>query len=104
MKGIFFAAAVLIGTVVVVNTAQASAQLALDKGCFTCHGDPPKKNAPTFDQLAKDFARYQGHPEQEIKLGDKLREGHIFGGIQAHENLSADSARALVRWIIEGAR
>ena len=104
MKRIFFVAALLMGTVAVVNTAQASTQLALDKGCFACHGDPPRKNAPTFEQLAKDFARFQGQPEQEIKLADKLREGHVFGGIQAHENLTPESALALVRWVIQGAR
>ncbi len=104
MSRIFFFVIVLIGSMAVGNTAQASAQLALDKGCFACHGDPPKKNAPTFDQLAKDFARYQGQTEQELKLAEKLREGHIFGGIQAHENLSVENARSLVRWIIQGAR
>ncbi len=98
------ALAVLIGGFACADIAQASAQLALDKGCFACHGDPPKKNAPTFDQLAKDFARYQGQTEQELKLAEKLREGHIFGGIQAHENLSVENARSLVRWIIQGAR
>jgi cytochrome c len=104
MNRTFHGAALMLAVLAPVGAAHGSSQLALDKGCFSCHGDPPKKNAPTFDQLAKDFARYQGQPEQETKLADKLREGHIFGGIQAHENLSADSARALVRWIIEGAR
>ncbi len=94
----------MISVVAAAHAAETSAQLALDKGCFACHGDPPRKNAPTFAQLARDFARYQGQPEQEVRLADKLREGHVFGGIQAHENLSAESARALVRWIIEGAR
>ena len=104
MKTILIAAVVLIGGVAFADTDRSSAQLALDKGCFACHGEPPRKNSPTFDQLAKDFARCQGQPEQELKLADKLREGHIFGGIQAHENLSAENARSLIRWIIQGAR
>ncbi len=104
MKRIFFVAAVLITTVAVVNTAQASAQLALDKGCFACHGNPPKKNAPSFEALARDYARYQGQPATETRLADELRAGHVFGGVQAHERLSPENARALVRWIIEGAR
>lgn len=104
MNRILFAVVGLISCVAFVDTARASAQLALDKGCFACHGEPPRKNAPTFDQLAKDFARYQGQAEQELKLADKLREGHIFGGVQAHENLSAENARALVHWIVQGAR
>ena len=104
MNRMFIASIVLIGGAAFAETDQSSVQLALDKGCFACHGDPPRKNAPTFDQLAKDFARYQGQAEQELKLADKLREGHIFGGIQAHENLSAENARALVHWIVQGAR
>ena len=66
MKTILIAAVVLIGGVAFADTDRSSAQLALDKGCFACHGEPPRKNSPTFDQLAKDFARYQGQPEQEL--------------------------------------
>ncbi len=94
----------LIAGMTMASAVHASAQLALDKGCFACHGDPPKKSAPTFEQLAREFARYQGQPDQELKLADKLREGHIFGGVQAHENLSVENARALVHWIVQGAR
>jgi cytochrome c len=104
MNRLLRTAAVLIWTGACVTAAQASAQLALDKGCFACHGDPPRKNAPTFDQLAQGYARYQGQTGQEIRLADKLREGHVFGGIQAHEQLSVQSARALVQWIVQGAR
>ena len=104
MTRVFHVAVLVLGTLITVPAANASAQLALDKGCFSCHGNPPKKNAPTFDALARDYARYQGQTAMEIKLADELREGHIFGGVQAHEQLSAESARALVRWIIQGAR
>jgi cytochrome c len=104
MTRLLHAVALLLWTGASITAAQASAQMALDKGCFACHGDPPRKNAPTFDQLARGYARYQGQTDQEIRLADKLREGHVFGGIQAHEQLSAESARALVHWIIQGAR
>lgn len=80
----------------------SGAQLASDQGCYNCHGDPPKKKAPTFAALAKDYAQYQGHPEQEAALAEKLRTGSFFGHIDAHERLSADTALALVRWIIRG--
>lgn len=33
--------------------AWASAQLALEQGCFSCHGSPPKGEAPTFSRLAE---------------------------------------------------
>ena len=96
--------AFLLCALISAPTAQASAQLALDKGCFACHGNPPRKNAPAFEQLAQDYARYRGQTEMEVTLANKLRAGHLFGGIQAHEQLSDESACALVRWIIQGAK
>ena len=83
---------------------QASPQLALDKGCYSCHGTPPKKNAPTFEQIAADYAQYRGQPDAAARLAAKLREGHIFGGINAHEQLTEESALTLVRWLIDGTR
>lgn len=100
----FYALAGLIWACAGAPPAHASAQMALDRGCFACHSDPPRRNAPTFAQLAQDYARHQVASDQELKLAEKLREGHVFGGIQAHEQLSAESARALVHWIIQGAR
>ena len=86
------------------SQAQAGAQLAMEKGCFNCHGNPPRKNAPPFTALAQDYARYQGQPDREIKLANHLRQARVFGGIEARERLSDDSARLLVRWIIQGAK
>lgn len=81
----------------------ASQSLALDKGCYACHGDPPRKNAPTFAQLAQNYAPYRTQAGSDIKLAEQLRRSHLFGGIQAHEQLSEQSALTLVRWLIEGA-
>lgn len=39
-----------------------------------------------------------------VTLANKLREGRLFGDIQAQERLSQDSPRNLVRWIIQGAK
>lgn len=86
------------------SNAQASAQLALDKGCYSCHGNPPKENAPTFEQLAASYAQYQGQSDAAVRLASKLHEGYVFGGINAHERLTQESALTLVRWIIEGAK
>ncbi len=83
--------------------AQASSQLALDKGCYTCHGNPPRKNAPTFAELASRYAKYRGNTSAENALVEKLRQGSFLGHIDAHERLSQDDARRLVRWIIDGA-
>jgi cytochrome c len=84
--------------------AQSSSALALDKGCYSCHGSTPRKNAPTFDQLAKDYAKYQGQTDAAIALAEKLHQEHVFGGVTAHEQLTPDNALQLVRWIIEGAK
>ena len=88
----------------VISLAQSASALALDKGCYSCHGSSPRKNAPTFDQLAKDYAKYQGQTATEVTLAEKLHEKHLFGGIKAHEQLTQENAALLVHWIIEGAK
>lgn len=83
--------------------AWASSELALAQGCFSCHGDPPRASAPTFPQLAAQYARYRGELGAEIRLADRLREHPLFGSITAHERLSDETARMLMRWLIQGA-
>ncbi len=83
---------------------RASAQLALDKGCYSCHGEPPRRNAPSMAQLASDYARYRGQADAPRQLAEKLREGSLFAHIAAHERLSTEECEALMRWIIEGAK
>jgi len=84
--------------------AAASQQLAQEAGCYSCHGEPPRRGAPTMAQLAADYARYRGQPDAPRRLADKLRAGGLFGHIAAHERLSAEQCEALMRWIIDGAR
>jgi cytochrome c len=84
--------------------ALASSQLALDKGCYSCHGTPPKKGTPTMEQLAADYAKYRGQTDAASRLAAKLREHHVFGGVQAHERLSEENAKILVDWLIDGAK
>jgi cytochrome c len=86
------------------SPAQASSQLALDKGCYSCHGDPPRRGAPGMAQLAADYARYRGQADAPRRLADKLREGGLFAHIAAHERISQEECEALMRWIIEGAK
>ncbi|MBP8873873.1 MAG: hypothetical protein KBG55_06175, partial [Polaromonas sp.] len=40
--------------------AQNVSSIALDKGCYNCHGNPPRKNTPSFGQLAETLAKYRG--------------------------------------------
>lgn len=84
--------------------AQASSQLALDKGCYSCHGEPPRRNAPGMAQLAADYARYRGQADAPQRLAEKLREGGLFAHIAAHDRLSQEECITLMRWIIEGAK
>lgn len=86
------------------SPALASSQLALDKGCYSCHGEPPRRNAPGMAQLAADYARYRGQVDAPRRLADKLREGGLFAHIAAHERISQEECEALMRWIIEGAK
>ena len=87
-----------------ISSAQSMSALALDKGCYSCHSNPPRKNAPTFDQLAKDYAKYQGQTVTAVTLAEKLHQEHIFGGVKAHEQLTQENALQLIRWIIDGAK
>ena len=82
--------------------AYADMQLAADKGCYNCHGDPPKKKAPTFAQLAADYAKYGSDEAALHQLADKLRSGSIFSHADAHERLNDADALRLVRWIASG--
>jgi len=84
--------------------AQASSQLALDKGCYSCHGEPPRRATPGMAQLAADYARYRGQADAPRRLADKLREGGLFAHIAAHERLSPEECETLMRWIIDGAK
>lgn len=82
--------------------AQASMNLALDKGCLNCHGTPPKGKAPTLTELAARYASAKGNEAEIEKLSAHLREHHLFGGVPAHERLSADEAERFVRWLVDG--
>lgn len=84
--------------------AQADMRLAYDKGCYNCHGDPPRRKAPTFAQLAADYAPARGDAAAQARLAAKLRGGSILGHVDAHERLSEADALALVRWIADGAK
>lgn len=91
---------------VLSSPAKADSQLATEKGCMNCHGTAAaaRKHMPSFTQLAAEQARYQSQVGADQKLADKLREHKLFGGISAHETLSPESALALARWVIGGAK
>lgn len=85
-------------------TTHASTQLALDKGCMNCHGNPIRQHVPNFEHLVSHAAKYRDQPGADQKLADKLREHELFGNVTAHETLTPEAALALARWIIGGAK
>ncbi len=82
--------------------AVPSMNLALDKGCLSCHGTPPRGKAPTIADLAARMASAKGNDAETAKLSERLREHHLFGGVPAHERLSAEEAERFVRWLVDG--
>jgi len=81
------------------------AALAVEMGCYNCHGKAARHDAPSFAELAREFAKHQGDAAAAGKLGAELREGEPFHArIVAHEQLSEDSAAKLMQWLIDGAR
>lgn len=84
--------------------AQASSQLASDKGCYNCHGATLRGEAPGFDRLSSRLLKYQGDLAAEQKFVDKYLAGKMFEHVEAHERLSPESAKALVHWLVEGGK
>jgi len=84
--------------------AANTAQLALDKGCMNCHGTPPRGKAPTMAELAARYAAARGNEAEIARLSARLRQHHPFGGVPAHERLTAEEAERFVRWLADGGR
>jgi cytochrome c551/c552 len=93
----------LLGSALSFN-AWASMNLALEKGCLNCHGTPPRGQAPTVAALAERYASARGNETEITRLSAHLREHHLFGGVSAHERLSAEEAEHFVRWLVGGGR
>jgi len=95
-------AGIALGLALTSLPALASMNLALDKGCLSCHGTPPRSKAPTFAQLAERYVPLKGQENQIEGKIEHLREHHLFGGVPAHERLSAEEAGRFVRWLVDG--
>ena len=80
-------------------------QLAADQGCYNCHGEPPRRNVPSFREIAVRYASYRGHMDAAAlrALTDRLHHGSLFSHGAAHERLTEEQAQQLVRWLVEGA-
>jgi cytochrome c len=93
----------LVCTLAASPLAQAGSALAVEMGCYSCHGNAYHPNAPSFAQLASHTAKHRGEAGAEDHLMNELRKPHLVGRIGAHEHLSEESARGLARWILDGA-
>jgi cytochrome c len=83
---------------------QASAFLASEMGCYNCHGQPPRGDAPTMERLATRLAGRQGDAKALQHAVDELLRGEPLQRIPAHERLSPETAQMLIRWLAEGGR
>jgi len=99
-----FCASALLLAVAWPLAANASAQLAVDHGCYNCHGPNLRGEAPSMERLAQRLSKYKGDSAAQQKFVDKYRAGEMFGHIDAHERLSPESAMALVHWLAEGGK
>jgi cytochrome c len=97
-----FCAGVLAGAP--AAAADTPGQLAADRGCYNCHGEPPRRNVPSFRELVARYAPYRGklNADAERKLVDRMHDGSLFSHVAAHERLSEEEAHLLVRWLVAG--
>ncbi|MBC5783231.1 c-type cytochrome [Ramlibacter sp. USB13] len=101
-----FLAALLLAPLACAAQPLADArQLAADQGCYNCHGEPPRRYVPSFREIVARYATYRGRLDgkAEQALVDRLHHGSLFSHVAAHERLTEEQARALVRWLVEGA-
>ena len=81
------------------------ASLARKGACMSCHAVDKKVVGPGFREVAD---RYKGQSDAEPKLVEKLRRGGSgsWGALAmpANPDLTESDARALVQWVLGGAR
>jgi cytochrome c551/c552 len=94
-------AALLLG---LVGSAHAGSQLALAHGCYSCHGINQRGEAPPFERLSGRLAKFKGDTLAQAQFVTQYRAGNPLERVDAHERLSAETASALVQWLVEGAK
>jgi cytochrome c551/c552 len=84
--------------------ANASPQLALEYGCFSCHGANQRGEAPSFERLAGKLVKYKGNATELADKVSRYRAGKALEHVDAHERLSPETATVLLRWLSEGGK
>jgi len=54
--------------------------------------------------MAARLAGRAGDAAAEQRLFDEFRHGELLEHVDAHERVSAETARTLIRWLFEGAK
>ena len=102
------AAAVLTSAVALANT-----DLAKKNNCLACHAVDKKLVGPSYQDIAK---KYAGQAGAEAKLFDRIKKGTdatggpnwkaVTGGIPMPANVMVkdDDIKALVKWVLAGAK
>lgn len=89
---------------VATRAPMAVVELARRKACLSCHGVDKRLVGPGFREVAK---RYHGQAGAEARLVEKVRHGGsgVWGPLPMPPNpdLPEADARALVKWILDGA-
>ena len=104
MRQWFTAPVVFLAALGAPLASHASWQRAVDMGCYNCHGDHPRGKAPRFERLAARLAGRARDAAAEQRLFDEFRHGEWLEHVDAHERVSAETARTLIRWLLEGAK
>ena len=86
---------------VMVGTAQASAELAASSGCMNCHAVDRKLVGPGLKDIA---AKYKGDAGAPAKLTEKILKGSsgVWGPIPmpANTNVNEANAKTLAQFIL----
>ncbi len=69
--------------------SQAGSAQAVAMGCYNCHGQPLRADAPSFERLAAEFEKRRGDAAAEQHAFDEFR----HAGVPLHERVSSESAR-----------
>ncbi len=86
------------------SAQSAPAQMAADKGCYNCHGEPPRRNVRSFPEIARAYGAQARDPAAERQAIDRMHHGSLFSHVAAHERLTDEEAAALVHWLFAGGR
>lgn len=86
------------------GAAHASPQMFVEYGCYNCHGNFRRGDAPSIEGLTRRLSRFKDDPTAEQKFIDEYRAGEMFHPIPPHERITPDAARALIHWLAQGAK